>query len=166
MRFSSPALTPGGAEAAGGAPGKTARWAAKPAILPYRIEAGRRGRTVLPRQIITTANAPSSPLYSQAVKAGPQLLVLGIVGTDPGTGRLTGDTIHEQTRQALANCQAVVQAGGGSLDGVLEVGILLANAAGFAGLNGEYARWSRPNHRPATSPSSASTCPDCSSRSG
>lgn len=23
------------------------------------------------RQIITTANAPSSPLYSQAVKAGP-----------------------------------------------------------------------------------------------
>ena len=29
----------------------------------------------MPRQIITAANAPSSPLYSQGVKAGPQVLV-------------------------------------------------------------------------------------------
>ena len=56
----------------------------------------------MPRQIITTANAPSSPLYSQAVKAGPHLVVSGIVGIDPGTGGLAGDTIQDQTRQALA----------------------------------------------------------------
>jgi Endoribonuclease L-PSP len=53
----------------------------------------------MPRQIITTSNAPSSPLYSQAVKAGPHVLVSGIVGIDPGTGSLAGDTIQEQTRQ-------------------------------------------------------------------
>jgi hypothetical protein len=34
------------------------------------------------------ANAPSSPLYSQAVKAGPHVLVSGIVGIDPATGSL------------------------------------------------------------------------------
>ena len=56
----------------------------------------------MPRQIITTANAPSSPLYSQGVKAGPHVLVSGIVGIDPGTGSLAGDTIQDQTRQALA----------------------------------------------------------------
>ena len=46
------------------------------------------GRTVTPRQIITTANAPSSPLYSQGVKTGTLVLVSGIIGIDPGTGSL------------------------------------------------------------------------------
>lgn len=49
------------------------------------------------RQIITTANAPSSPLYSQAVKAGPHVLVSGITGIDPGTGSLAAHrTRHPQ----------------------------------------------------------------------
>ena len=95
----------------------------------------------MPRQIITTANAPSSPLYSQAVKAGPHLLLSGMAGIDPNTGSLAGDTIQDQARQALENCQAVLQAGGGSLDDVIEVGILLTSPADFAGLNEEYARW-------------------------
>jgi 2-iminobutanoate/2-iminopropanoate deaminase len=95
----------------------------------------------MPRQIITTANAPSSPLYSQGVKAGPHVLVSGTTGIDPGTGRLAGDTIQAQTRQALTNCQAILEAAGASLDDVIEVGVLLINPADFAGLNEEYARW-------------------------
>jgi reactive intermediate/imine deaminase len=95
----------------------------------------------MPRQIITTANAPSSPLYSQGVKAGPHILVSGIVGIDPSSGSLAGDTIQHQTRQALTNCEAILQAGGASLDDVIEVGILLTSPADFGGLNEEYARW-------------------------
>jgi reactive intermediate/imine deaminase len=95
----------------------------------------------MPRQIIKTANAPSSPLYSQGVKAGPYVYVSGIVGIDPGTDSLAGDMVQDQTRQALTNCQAILQAGGASLDDVIEVGILLTNPADFAGLNDEYARW-------------------------
>jgi reactive intermediate/imine deaminase len=95
----------------------------------------------MPRQIITTANAPSSPLYSQGVKAGPHVLVSGIVGIDPNSGTLAGDTIQDQTRQAMTNCRAILEAGGASLEDVIEVGILLTNPADFAGLNEEYARW-------------------------
>jgi reactive intermediate/imine deaminase len=95
----------------------------------------------MPRQIIATGNAPSSPFYSQAVKAGPYVLVSGTAGIDPSTGSLGGDTIDIQTRQALTNCEAILQAAGASLDDVIEVGILLANPADFAGLNDEYARW-------------------------
>ena len=95
----------------------------------------------MPRQIITTANAPSSPLYSQGVKAGPHVLVSGIVGIDPSTGSLAGDTIQDQTRQALTNCEAILKAGGASLDDVIEVGVLLTNPADFAALNEEYGRW-------------------------
>ena len=95
----------------------------------------------MPREVIATADAPSSPLFSQAVKAGPFVFVSGTVGIDPSTGSLAGETIQEQTRQALTNCQAILQAGGASLDDVVEVGILLTNPADFAGLNEEWARW-------------------------
>jgi reactive intermediate/imine deaminase len=105
------------------------------------LAAVSRREAHMPRQIITTADAPSSPLYSQGVKAGPHVLVSGIVGIDPNTGSLAGETIQDQTRQAMTNCQAILRAGNASLEDVVEVGILLANPADFAGLNEEYARW-------------------------
>jgi reactive intermediate/imine deaminase len=95
----------------------------------------------MPRQIITTPNAPSSPLFSQGVKAGSQVFVSGTTGIDPRTGDLAGNVIQDQTRQALANCEAILRAGGASLDDVVEVGVLLSNPADFAGMNEEYARW-------------------------
>ena len=95
----------------------------------------------MPRQIVSTANAPSSPLYSQGVKAGPYFVVSGIVGIDPMTGALAGTTIGEQCRQALANCKAILEAGGAGLEDVIEVGVLLRHAGDFAGMNDEYARW-------------------------
>jgi 2-iminobutanoate/2-iminopropanoate deaminase len=93
------------------------------------------------REVITTPNAPGSPLYSQAVKAGNNIYVSGLVGIDVSTGALAGPTIGEQTRQALTNCQAVLEAAGATLADVVEVGVLLTNPADFAGMNEEYARW-------------------------
>jgi len=95
----------------------------------------------MPRQIITTPNAPSSPLYSQGVKAGSQVFISGTTGVDPSTGDLAGTSIQTQTRQALANCEAILQAGGASLDDVVEVGVLLTSPGDFAGMNEEYAHW-------------------------
>jgi 2-iminobutanoate/2-iminopropanoate deaminase len=93
------------------------------------------------REVISTTGAPSSRLYSQVVKAGDHVYVSGMVGIDVTTGRLAGSTIQEQTRQALANCEAVVHAASVTLDDVVEVGVLLANPADFEGMNEEYATW-------------------------
>lgn len=93
------------------------------------------------RHIISTADAPTSPLFSQAVQAGPFVFVSGIVGIDPSSGALAGDTIQEQTRQSLTNCRAILQAAGAHLDDVVEVGVLLTRSEDFAGLNEEYVRW-------------------------
>ena len=95
----------------------------------------------MPRQIISTPDAPSSPLFSQGVVAGSLVLVSGTTGIDPTTGRMAGDSIQAQTRQAMANCEAVLREAGASLDDVVEVGILLTDPGDFAGMNEEYARW-------------------------
>lgn len=95
----------------------------------------------MPREIITTSGAPGSPLYSQAVRAGDHLYVSGTVGVDVSTGKLAGDTIQEQTRQALANVESILRAAGADLDDVVEIGALLTHPEDFAGFNEEYARW-------------------------
>ena len=95
----------------------------------------------MPRQVITTGSAPSSPLFSQGVKAGSQVFISGTTGIDPSTGRLAGDSIQAQTRQAMANCEAILREAGATLDDIVEVGVLLHDPADFAGLNEDYARW-------------------------
>ncbi|MCB0872275.1 MAG: RidA family protein [Actinobacteria bacterium] len=95
----------------------------------------------MPRHVISTPDAPTSPLYSQGVRAGSTIIVSGMVGVDPATGAMAGETIQDQVGQAIRNCRAVIEAGGGSFDDVVEVGVLLTHSSDFAGLNEEYARW-------------------------
>lgn len=93
------------------------------------------------RKLITTAAAPSSPLYSQAVIAGQHVYVSGMVGIDVSTGKLAGLTIQEQTLRALENCEAILREAGAKLDDVVEVGVLLTDPADFAGMNEAYGSW-------------------------
>jgi 2-iminobutanoate/2-iminopropanoate deaminase len=92
------------------------------------------------KQIVRTEDAPTSPLYSQGVRVGSTIYVSGMTGIDAATKQLVGTTIQEQTRQALRNCIAIVEAGGGRLEDVAQVAVLLTNPADFAGMNEEYAK--------------------------
>jgi 2-iminobutanoate/2-iminopropanoate deaminase len=92
-------------------------------------------------QIIRTTEAPASPLFSQAVRAGSNIFLSGIVGIDPKTNQLAGLTIQEQTRQALVNCQSILRAAGADLANVVEVLVLLTRPSDFPGLNEEYAKF-------------------------
>ena len=93
------------------------------------------------RHVVSTPEAPSSPLYSQAVTAGPFVFTSGLAGIDPAAGELAGPTIQEQVRQSLTNCRTVLEAAGASLHDVVEVGVLLTNPVDFAGMNDEYTTW-------------------------
>jgi 2-iminobutanoate/2-iminopropanoate deaminase len=75
------------------------------------------------------------------VKAGGLVYVSGLVGIDVSTGGLAGPTIRDQTRQALANCRAVLRAAGAAWEDIVEVGVLLSDPADFTGMNEEYATW-------------------------
>ena len=65
---------------------------------------------------------------------------LALAGIDVATSQLAGDTIEAQTRQALLNCAAVLEAAGATLDDVAQVTVLLAHPEDFAGMNSEYAK--------------------------
>jgi reactive intermediate/imine deaminase len=95
----------------------------------------------MPRQIITTDDAPQSPLYSQGVQAGNHVFVSGTTGIDVATGRLAGESIQAQTHQAMTNCEAVLRAVGATMADVVEVGVLLADPGDFAGMNEKYVEW-------------------------
>ena len=93
------------------------------------------------REIIRTSDAPSSALFSQAVKVGSTVYLSGIAGIDAKTNQLAGVTIQEQTRQALINCDHILRAAGATRENVFEVQVLLARPNDFSGLNEEYAKF-------------------------
>jgi 2-iminobutanoate/2-iminopropanoate deaminase len=93
------------------------------------------------RDIIHTPNAPSSTIYSQAVRAAGFVFVSGTGPQDPVTGKIVGDTIQEQTGQCLQNVSAILEAAGSSLERVVSVTVILLDEADFAGMNEEWIRW-------------------------
>ena len=94
------------------------------------------------RQIVYTPNAAKPPpTYSQAVKAGGLIFISGTAPADPVTGAIRGETIQEQTRQCLANIQAIVEAAGSSLARIASATVLLADEDDFAGMNEEWLLW-------------------------
>ena len=93
------------------------------------------------KEIIHTDKAPKSPAYSQAVKAAGLVFISGQGPFDPVTGDLVGETIQEQTRQSLKNIQAILEAGGSSLDKVVSATFILAEETDFPGMNEEWNKW-------------------------
>lgn len=100
------------------------------------------------RDIIRTAEAPSSPAYSQAVRAAGLVFVSGTSPHDPATGKIAGDTIQEQTRQCLQNISAILKAAGTSLDRAVSATVVILEEADFAGMNEEWVKWF-PSNPPA-----------------
>ncbi len=74
-----------------------------------------------PRQTFQPATVPvPGGAYSPVVRAGDLVFVAGMVGTDANK-RLPGDDVGSQTRQALRNIQACLEAAGASLADVCTV---------------------------------------------
>jgi 2-iminobutanoate/2-iminopropanoate deaminase len=95
------------------------------------------------RNAIQTTLAPQAiGPYSQAVHiaAGPLLFTAGQLGIDPATGQLCAD-IAGQTRQALQNLAAILQAAGTDLQGVVKTTVFLQNLSDFDTMNKVYAEF-------------------------
>lgn len=91
------------------------------------------------RNIVQTQHAPAAiGPYSQAIQAGNFLFASGQLGLNPQSGKLQ-EGVEAQTRQALTNVQAVLQAAGSRIDRVVKTTIFLADINDFAKVNAIYA---------------------------
>jgi 2-iminobutanoate/2-iminopropanoate deaminase len=103
------------------------------------------------REIIATDNAPAAVgPYSQAVRAGELIFTAGQLGLVPATRQLAGPDVESQTRQALENVKAVVEAAGSCLKHVLKASVFLADIQEWPKLNAIYAEYF-PENPPARS---------------
>ena len=75
-----------------------------------------------------------------AVVANGFDFVSGQIPVRPGGGPtdVVGDTMQEQTRQALRNVQTILKAAGSSLDRVVKITVLLARPDLFQEMNEAY----------------------------
>lgn len=104
-------------------------------------------------QYVDVPNYPAahSP-YSHAVVANGFVFVSGQIPVRSGGGptEVIGNTMQEQTRQALRNVQAILMAAGSSLERVVKVTVLLARPDLYQEMNEAYAEFF-PGAKPARS---------------
>jgi len=103
------------------------------------------------KTIIATDKAPAAVgPYSQGVRIGNLIFTAGQGGLDYTTGRLVKGGVEAQTRQALENLSAILQAAGGSLHQVVKTTVFLQDIADFQAMNRVYAKFF-DHHPPARS---------------
>lgn len=91
------------------------------------------------RTIIQTENAPAAVgAYSQAVSANGFVFTAGQLGLDPASGQLVEGGIEAQTRQALQNAAAILEAAGTSLANAVKATVFLTDMANFKAMNTVY----------------------------
>ena len=94
-----------------------------------------------------TLPPPGGP-YSHAIIVNGMVYTAGQIATVPATGTLAEGGIQAQTRQALENVRAVLEAAGSGLNKVVKCNVYLQSMDDFAAMNEVYASFF-PNTPPA-----------------
>ena len=86
------------------------------------------------------AAVPIGP-YSQAIRAGGFVFVAGEKGLDVKTGKIVPGGIGAETKQTLENIKAILEAGGSSLDKVVQSFVYMTDLTDFQAMNQVYAEY-------------------------
>jgi 2-iminobutanoate/2-iminopropanoate deaminase len=98
------------------------------------------------KEIISTDNAPGAiGPYNQAVKANGMVFCSGQIPIDPASGKITAETVKDQTDQVLKNLSAVLEAAGAGLADVVKTTVFLADMGYFQEMNEVYASYFTEN---------------------
>ena len=99
------------------------------------------------KNIVTTDRVPKAiGPYSVGVTTGTLVFTAGQLPIDVATGKIVEGGIQPQTRQALINLQAVIEAAGSSLDQVIKTTVFLQDMGEFALMNEVYASFFTSNY--------------------
>ena len=93
-------------------------------------------------QVVIAENAPKAiGPYSAGVSTGNLVFTAGQLGIDPSSGEFVEGGIQAQTRQALTNLKAVLEAAGSSLELVVKTTVFLKDMGEFGQMNAVYAEF-------------------------
>lgn len=102
------------------------------------------------KTVIYTTKAPKPRnRLSQAMKVNNLVYTAGIVGTVPATGELAEGGVQGQTRQALENIKAILEAAGTTLQHVFKVNVYVRDVADFPQFNEIYNEYFDAQEPPA-----------------
>ena len=91
------------------------------------------------KKIVVADKAPKAiGPYSAGVTTGHLVFTAGQLGMDPETGELVEGGIQAQTRQALNNLKAVLEASGSKLELVVKTTVFLKDINAFGLMNEVY----------------------------
>jgi 2-iminobutanoate/2-iminopropanoate deaminase len=91
------------------------------------------------RRVVRPEKAPNTGLpFSPGILVGNTLYVAGHLGRDPVSSKLVPGGIEAETRQAVNNIRAVLEAAGMGLTDVASVTVYITNFADFARFNAVY----------------------------
>ncbi len=91
---------------------------------------------------ISTPNAPAAiGPYSQAIDLGDTIFTSGIIPVVPSTGEIAGDTVEEQTEQALTNLKHLLEDAGSSIEHVVKTTVFIKDMNDFGKINEIYAKY-------------------------
>jgi 2-iminobutanoate/2-iminopropanoate deaminase len=94
------------------------------------------------KKVIQTDKAPKAiGPYSQAIATDTMVYTAGQIGLIPATGDLIEGGVEEQTRQALTNISAVLEAAGSSVSKVVKTTVFLKDMGDFPKMNSIYAEF-------------------------
>ncbi|PTX61404.1 2-iminobutanoate/2-iminopropanoate deaminase [Kordia periserrulae] len=96
----------------------------------------------MPKQIITTPNAPA-PIgpYNQAVLINGTLYTSGQIAIHPKTGELVLDSIKAETQQVMENMKAVLAAANMTFENVVKTSIFISDMHNFSQINEVYGQY-------------------------
>lgn len=96
--------------------------------------------SALEKKILCTESAPAAiGPYSQGVAVGPFYFFSGMLGIDPATGDLAGDTAVQQAEQAVKNIRNLLAAYDLTPEHVVKTTVFLKDLGEFGAVNTVYA---------------------------
>lgn len=87
---------------------------------------------------LSKRNIDSKTPFSDAVIYGNTLYLTGQIGKDHTTGKIVEGGIEAETRQALENIKAVLEANGSDMSKVMKCTVILSDISNFSKMNGIY----------------------------
>jgi 2-iminobutanoate/2-iminopropanoate deaminase len=98
------------------------------------------------KKVIYSAQAPE-PIgpYSQAIQHGNMLFVSGQIAIESSSGKMITDEIQAETKQVMANIQAILKVAEMDFSNVVKCNIFLTDMNNFPKVNEVYGQYFKEN---------------------